>query len=68
MVAAAEGNPDEEKIGAFGVGEQYQLDQSPLFRGPHDRVRFLQLVLSHGGTLCHLWRFVNHPMPIYVPH
>ena len=45
-VSLAEGNPDEEKVGAFGVG---RLEHHPetidfLMHGIH---RLLQLVLDH---------------------
>jgi hypothetical protein len=45
-VSLADGNPDEEKIGAFGVGESKDYIQTINFltRGIH---RLLQLVLDN---------------------
>ena len=45
-ISLAEGNPDEEKIGAFGVGGQkYYLESVCFFR--QDVHRLLQLVLGY---------------------
>ena len=50
---AAEGNPDEEKIGAFGVGESHHFVPIPLGLTYY---RVLQSILRHGRTFCDLRR------------
>jgi hypothetical protein len=57
-VSLAEGNPDEEKIGAFGVGGSKEYIQTIGFltRGVH---RFLQLVFDNRGAMGHLRRCAN---------
>jgi hypothetical protein len=57
-VSLADGNPDEEKIGAFGVGGSKEYIQTIGFltRGVH---RFLQLVFDNRGAMGHLRRCAN---------
>jgi hypothetical protein len=54
----ADGNPDEEKIGAFGVGGSKDYIQTIGFltRRVH---RLLQLVLDNRGAMGHLRRYAD---------
>jgi hypothetical protein len=57
-VSLAEGNPDEEKIGAFGVGRlEHYLEIIDFLI--HDIHRLLQLVLDRRGTVGHLRRYAK---------
>jgi hypothetical protein len=57
-VSLADGNPDEKKIGAFGVGgsKDYIQTIGSLTRGVH---RLLQLVLDNRGAMGHLRRYAD---------
>ena len=57
-VSLADGNPDEEKIGAFGVGGSKDYIQTIDFltRGVH---RLLQLILDNRGAMGHLRRYAD---------
>ena len=52
---AAEGNPDEEKIGAFGVGERQSSSIDALVN--KQPARILQLVFSDRESICVVWRY-----------
>lgn len=43
----AEGNPDEEKIGAFGVGKSREAIHLNSIHDLIHFIRVLQLILSH---------------------
>lgn len=63
---SAEGNPDEEKIGAFGVGEY----QPPLFfwhrSGSTYYYRVLQPIFCNGRALRDFWRYnLSYPIPFF---
>ncbi len=57
-VSLAEGNPDEEKIGAFGVGQSRHYLYSIHFL-MHGIYRLLQLVFGYRRAMGHLGRYAN---------
>ena len=58
-VLTAEGNPDEEKIGAFGVGQLPCV--SATSAGGETMHRILQLVFRYRRTMGLLGRYANLP-------
>jgi hypothetical protein len=67
-VSSAEGNPDEEKIGAFGVGGPSPHLEAIVFL-TYRIHRLLQLVLGNRGAVGHVRRYADitltNPLQFY---